>query len=152
MKTVNDVLRHRSRLKGGEGTGEVFSIAPIDNVFDAIKMMAERHVGALPVMIDDKLVGIVSERDYARKVILKDKSSKTTRVSEIMTREVATVTQQDRIPDCVDMMIDRHIRHLVVVDEGIVTGMLSLRDLFVEIIDEQSETIGQLQDYIRGGH
>ena len=152
MKTVNDVLRHRSRLKGGEGTGEVFSIAPIDSVFDAIKMMSERHVGALPVMIDDKLVGIVSERDYARKVILKDKSSKTTRVSEIMTRDVATVTQQDRMSDCVDTMIERHIRHLVVVDEGMVTGMLSLRDLFVEIIDEQSETIDQLQDYIRGGH
>jgi len=152
MKTVNDVLHHRSRLKGGEGTGEVYSIAPIDSVFDAIKMMSERHVGALPVMIDDKLVGIVSERDYARKVILKDKSSKTTRVSEIMTREVATVTQQDRMSDCVDLMIERHIRHLVVVDEGVVTGMLSLRDLFVEIIDEQSETIDQLQDYIRGGH
>lgn len=152
MKTVNDVLHHRSRLKGGEGTGEVFSIAPIDSVFDAIKMMSERHVGALPVMIDDKLVGIVSERDYARKVILKDKSSKTTRVSEIMTRDVATVTQQHRMSDCVDMMVERHIRHLVVVDEGVVTGMLSLRDLFVEIIDEQSETIDQLQDYIRGGH
>ncbi len=152
MKTVNDVLHHRSRLKGGEGTGEVYSIAPIDSVFEAIKMMSERHVGALPVMIDDKLVGIVSERDYARKVILKDKSSKTTRVSEIMTREVATVTQQDRMSDCVDLMIERHIRHLVVVDEGVVTGMLSLRDLFVEIIDEQSETIDQLQDYIRGGH
>ena len=152
MKTVNDVLHHRSRLKGGEGTGEVYSIAPIDSVFDAIKMMSERHVGALPVMIDDKLVGIVSERDYARKVILKDKSSKTTRVSEIMTREVATVTQQDRMSDCVDLMIERHIRHLVVVDEGVVTGMLSLRDLFAEIIDEQSETIDQLQDYIRGGH
>ena len=152
MKTVDDVLHHRSRLKGGEGTGEVFSIAPIASVFEAIEMMSDRHVGALPVMIDDKLVGIVSERDYARKVILKDKSSKTTRVSEIMTREVATVTQQDRMSDCVDLMIERHIRHLVVVDEGVVTGMLSLRDLFVEIIDEQSETIDQLQDYIRGGH
>lgn len=152
MKTVNDVLHHRSRLKGGEGQGEVFSITPAESVFEAIAMMSERHVGALPVMIDNKLVGVVSERDYARKVILKDKSSKTTRVSEIMTREVITVTQNDGISDCVDLMIDHHIRHLVVVDEGIVTGMLSLRDLFVEIIDEQSETIDQLQDYIRGGH
>ena len=152
MKTVNDVLHHRSRLKGGEGQGEVFAITPAESVFEAIAMMSERHVGALPVMIDNKLVGVVSERDYARKVILKDKSSKTTRVSEIMTREVITVTQNDGISDCVDLMIDHHIRHLVVVDEGIVTGMLSLRDLFVEIIDEQSETIDQLQDYIRGGH
>ena len=152
MKTVQDVLRHRSRLKGTEHPGEVYSIAPVASVFDAIAQMSDRHVGALPVMIDDKLVGVVSERDYARKVILKDKSSKTTRVSEIMTREVVTVSQHDRISDCVDLMIEHHIRHLVVVDEGVVTGMLSLRDLFVEIIDEQSETIGQLQDYIRGGH
>ncbi len=151
MKTVHDVLHHRSRLKGGDGTGEVFSIAPIASVFEAIEMMSNHHVGALPVMIDDKLVGIVSERDYARKVILKDKSSKTTRVSEIMTRDVVTVTDHDRISDCVDLMIDHHFRHLVVVDEGVVTGMLSLRDLFVEIIDEQSETIDRLQDYIRGG-
>ena len=151
MKTVHDVLHHRSHLKGGKGTGEVFSIAPIASVFEAIAMMSERHVGALPVMIDDKLVGVVSERDYARKVILKDKSSKTTRVSEIMTRDVITVTQQDRLSDCVDLMLDHHIRHLVVVDEGSVTGVLSLRDLFVEIIDEQSETIGQLENYIRGG-
>ena len=151
MKTVEDVLHHRSRLKGGEGTGEVFSIAPIASVFEAIEMMSDRHVGALPVMIDDKLVGIVSERDYARKVILKDKSSKTTRVSEVMTRDVITVAHDDGISACVDLMIDHHIRHLVVVDEGQVTGMLSLRDLFVEIIDEQSETIDQLQGYIRGG-
>ena len=151
MKTVQDVLRHRSRLKGGEGVEEVFSIAPIASVYDAIQMMSDQHVGALPVMIDDKLVGIVSERDYARKVILKDKSSKTTRVSEVMTREVTTVTRQDRISACVDLMIEHHIRHLVVVDDGLVTGMLSLRDLFVEIIDEQSETIDQLQGYIRGG-
>ncbi len=151
MKTVNDVLHHRSRLKGGEGTGQVFSIAPIASVYEAIEMMSDRHIGALPVMIDDKLVGVVSERDYARKVILKDKSSKTTRVSEIMTREVITVTSDDRISVCVDLMIDHHIRHLVVVDEGQVTGVLSLRDLFVEIIDEQSETIDRLQDYIRGG-
>ena len=152
MKTVHDVLHHRSRLKGRETTDDVFSIAPIASVFEAIAMMSDHHVGALPVMIDGKLVGVVSERDYARKVILKDKSSKTTRVSEIMTRDVITVTQDDRISDCVDLMIDHHIRHLVVVDEGLVTGMLSLRDLFVEIIDEQSETIDQLQDYIRGGH
>ena len=151
MKTVSEVLHHRSRLKGGEGGGEVFSIAPIASVYEAIEMMSDRHVGALPVMIDDKLVGIVSERDYARKVILKDKSSKTTRVSEVMTREVITVTPDDGISSCVDLMIEHHIRHLVVVSEGVVVGVLSLRDLFVEIIDEQSQTIDQLQGYIRGG-
>ncbi len=152
MKNVHDVLQHRSRLKGGDAGGRVFSIAPIASVYEAIEMMSDHHVGALPVMIDDKLVGIISERDYARKVILKDKSSKTTRVSEVMTRDVVTVDQHGRIADCVDLMLEHHIRHLVVVDDGIVTGMLSLRDLFVEIIDEQSETIDQLEGYIRGGH
>jgi len=152
MKTVRDVMQHKARLKGDQASGEVFSIAPIASVFNAIEMMSERHVGALPVMIDDKLVGIISERDYARKVILKDKSSKRTRVSEVMTRDVVTVSSNDRMAECIDLMTSHHIRHLVVVDEGAVTGMLSLRDLFVEIIDEQSETIDQLEDYIRGGH
>ena len=148
MKTVHDVMQHK--LRAG-ATAEVFSIAPIASVYEAIEMMADCHVGALPVMIDEKLVGIVSERDYARKVILKDKSSKQTRVSEIMTRDVVTVAPKDRVSDCVDLMTSHHIRHLVVVDQGIVNGMLSLRDLFSEIIDEQSETIGQLEGYIRGG-
>ena len=95
-------------------------------------------------------MGIISERDYARKVILKDKSSKTTRVSEVMTREVISVEPRDRISHCVNLMTSHHIRHLVVMNEGQVAGMLSLRDQFAEIIDEQSETIGQLEDYIRG--
>ena len=157
MKTVNDVMQHKAGLqrKGLEGDdpsgGEVYSIPPIASVFEAIEMMSDRQVGALPVMIEGKLVGIISERDYARKVILKDKSSKTTRVSEVMTRDVITVTAQDRMSDCVDLMTNHHIRHLVVVDAGEVTGMLSLRDLFMEIIDEQSETIDQLEGYIRGG-
>lgn len=148
MKTVHDVMQHKRR---GGSVGGVFSIAPIASVYEAIAMMSDCHVGALPVMIDDKLVGIVSERDYARKVILKDKSSKETRVSEIMTRKVVTVTSRDRVSDCVDLMTNHHIRHLVIVDAGVVTGMLSLRDLFNEIIDEQSATIGQLEGYIRGG-
>lgn len=152
MKTVHDMLQHKRRLRQDDAPEEVYAIAPIASVYEAIAMMSERHVGALPVMIDDKLVGIVSERDYARKVILKDKSSKTTRVSEVMTRDVITVGQQDRVSECVNLMTTHHIRHLVVVDEGAVVGMLSLRDLFAEIIDEQSATIGQLEEYIRGGH
>ena len=145
-------MQHKLREPGVDGPGsEVFSISPIASVFDAIKMMSDRHVGALPVMIDGKLVGIISERDYARKVILKDKSSKTTRVSEVMTRDVITVTRHEQMSACVDLMTNHHIRHLVVVDEGAVTGMLSLRDLFLKIIDEQSETIDQLEGYIRGG-
>lgn len=143
MKTVHEVLTHKGR-------GEIYSIAPIRSVFEAIQMMSDRHVGALPVMIDDKLVGVVSERDYARKVILRDKSSKQTRVSEIMTQDVITVTSHDRVSDCVELMLRHHIRHLVVVDEGTVEGMLSLRDLYTEIIDEQAETIDQLEHYVRG--
>jgi CBS domain-containing protein len=107
-------------------------------------------VGALPVIQDQSLVGIISERDYARKVILKDKSSKTTRVSEIMTPDVVTVTEHQRIEECINLMKRHHIRHLVVVEEGRVTGMVSLRDLFNETIGEQAETIHQLEHYIRG--
>lgn len=143
MKIVHEVLDHKGR-------GDVYSIAPIQSVFEAIKMMSDEQVGALPVMIDDKLVGVVSERDYARKVILRDKSSKSTRVSEIMTQEVITVSSHDRVSDCVELMLKHHIRHLVVVDEGVVIGMLSLRDLYTEIIDEQAETIDQLEHYVRG--
>ena len=142
MKTVRDVLQH---------TGDdVFSIGPIETVYDAIQMMADRLVGALPVMLDGQMVGIVSERDYARKVILEDKSSKQTRVSEIMTRDVISVTPHHQVEDCFGLMNEHHVRHLPVVDEGVVVGMLSTRDLFSEIIDEQAFTIDQLQHYIRG--
>ena len=143
MKTVTDVLRHK-------GNGGVHSIVPIASVYEAIEVMAVRHIGALPVLQDDKLVGIISERDYARKVILKDKSSKQTRVSEIMTRDVIRVTPKDRVDACIEKMREHHIRHLVVEDEGMVVGMLSLRDLFTEVIAEQAETIDQLEGYIRG--
>lgn len=142
MKTVRDVLQHKG--------ADVFSIGPIETVYDAIKLMAERHIGALPVMLDGQMVGIVSERDYARKVILQDKSSKQTRVSEIMSRDVVSVSPAERVEDCVALMSQHHIRHLPVVDEGVVVGMLSSRDLFAEIIDEQAFTIDQLEHYIRG--
>lgn len=142
MKTVRDVLQHK-----GE---DVFSIGPIETVYDAIKMMAERHVGALPVMLDGQMVGIVSERDYARKVILQDKASKQTRVSEIMSRDVVSVSPAERVEDCMALMNQHHIRHLPVVEEGAVVGILSTRDLFAEIIDEQAFTIDQLEHYIRG--
>lgn len=143
MKTVSDVLHHT-------GATNVHWVPPIATVYDAIKIMSDRHVGALPVIQDRSLVGIISERDYARKVILKDKSSKTTRVSEIMTPDVVTVGRQQRIEECINLMKRHHIRHLVVMEEGRVVGMVSLRDLFNEIIDEQAETIHQLEHYIRG--
>ena len=143
MKTVRDVMRHRGR-------GVIYSVLPIASVYEAIEKMAEEHVGALPVLQDGKLVGVVSERDYARKVILKDKSSKQTRVSEIMTREVVTVTSGERVEACMELMQRHHIRHLVVVDAGVVIGMLSLRDLLTEVMAEQASLIDQLEHYIRG--
>lgn len=143
MKSVLDVLNHREQT-------ELHSIAPIETVFEAIKLMSELHVGLLPVLQENKLVGVISERDYARKVILKDKASKTTRVSEIMTRDVVTVTKNERVDVCVALMKKHRIRHLIVMEEGVVEGVISIRDLFSEIIDEQSEQISDLVHYIRG--
>lgn len=143
MKTVLDVLKHHKQTT-------LYSIAPIATVYEAIELMSEYHIGALPVLQENNLVGIVSERDYARKVILKDKSSKSTRVSEIMTQEVITVTKKERVDVCINLMTTNRIRHLIVLEEGRVEGVISMRDLFSEIIDEQSETISDLVHYIRG--
>ena len=143
MKTVKEVLDHKDH-RG------VISVAPITTVYDTIDLMSDHHIGAVPVILDGKLVGIMSERDYARKVILKDKSSKATRVSEIMTQTVITVGLEDRVEACLRLMRDNHIRHLVVVQQGEVVGVLSSRDLFSEIIAEQADTIEQLESYIRG--
>lgn len=143
MKTVNDVLNHT-------GATDVAWVPPIATVYEAIEIMSNRQVGALPVLQEQTLVGIISERDYARKGILKDKASKTTRVSEIMTPDVITVGTQERVEECINLMKRHHIRHLVVVEEGHVLGMVSLRDLFTEIIGEQAETIDALEHYIRG--
>jgi signal-transduction protein with cAMP-binding, CBS, and nucleotidyltransferase domain len=142
MKLVHELLQHKGN--------HIWSVEPEAWVYDAIEMMAEREVGALLVMQGAKVVGIVSERDYARKVILKDKSSKETRVSEIMSREVLHVDQHHHVNECVQIMKDNHIRHLPVIEDGVVIGMLSLRDLFSTIIDDQASTIDQLQHYIRG--
>ncbi|MDH3641295.1 MAG: CBS domain-containing protein [Gammaproteobacteria bacterium] len=142
MKTVHEVLAHKdNRLR---------RVHPDDTVYDAIRMMADHEVGALLVMVDDELKGIISERDYARKVILKDKGSKHTSVAEIMTQEVVAATSHDKVGDCVTKMKDHHFRHLPVIDDGVVIGMLSLRDLFSTIIEDQASTIDQMEHYIRG--
>ncbi len=143
MKTVREVMRHRGR-------GAIYSVLPIASVYEAIEKMANQHVGALPVLQEGKLVGVVSERDYARKVILKDKSSKQTKVSEIMTREVITVAPGDRVESCMELMQRHHIRHLAVVESGVIIGMLSLRDLLTEVMVEQAAIIDQMEHYIRG--
>ena len=127
----------------------IFSVAPGEPVLTAIKKMAEHHVGALLVMTGDKLVGIVSERDYARKVVLLGRSSEETRVEAIMTARVVTVTARQDTHDCMRLMTDMRIRHLPVVAGDRVIGVLSIGDLVRAVIEEQERTIADLETYIR---
>ena len=142
MQTVLNILEHKGSA--------IHSIDPDDTVYHAISMMAEKEVGALLVMQNHRPIGIISERDYTRNVILKDKSSRSTRVREIMTSDLITVTPQEHVDECVALMKEHHIRHLPVSKDGILVGVLSLRDLFSAIIDEQAHTIEHLEHYVRG--
>jgi len=128
----------------------VFAIGPDEPVLVAIRMMADRYVGALLVMDGDKLAGIVSERDYARKVILKGRSSAETPVRDIMTSQVITVGPDDTTDTCMRICTEKHVRHLPVVENGKVVGVLSIGDLVKAVIDAQSREIEQLQRYIAG--
>ncbi len=129
---------------------EIIAIGASTSVLDAIKLMAEKAVGSLLVMDGDELVGIVTERDYARKVIIKGRSSETTEVGEIMTAEVVTATTDQTVPNCMSVMTERRIRHLPVVEDGRVIGMISIGDLVQAIIADQQEEIEQLEQYISG--
>lgn len=142
MRTVNQLLR----AKGGQ----IFSVAPTDSVRRAIEIMADRHVGALLVMDKGELLGIISERDYARKVILMNRSSQDTTVSEIMSSPAVTVPPQASVSECMHLMTERRIRHLPVVEGGRVVGVLSIGDLVKAVIEEQSAHIEQLERYIAG--
>jgi CBS domain-containing protein len=142
MQTVNQLLR----VKGNQ----IYSVAPTDSVLHAIEIMATRHVGALLVMNQGTLAGIISERDYARKVILKNRSSHDTSVSEIMTSPAVTVTSTDTVHRCMQIMTEGRFRHLPVVESGRVVGMLSIGDLVKAVIEEQSAQIEQLERYISG--
>lgn len=128
----------------------VLSIAPTASVFDAIKLMGEKSIGALIVMDGDALAGIVTERDYARKVILKGRSSHETPVKDIMTADVLTTGSDQTVNSCMNLMTDKRIRHLPVVDADTVTGMVSIGDLVKAIIADQKEEIEQLEHYITG--
>ena len=129
---------------------EVFSVRPDATVYEAIEIMADKQVGALLVMEKEELVGIISERDYARKIILKGRSSKETPVAEIMTSAVITVTPRHTIADCMRIVTENRVRHLPVADRGAVVGMVSIGDLVNWIITEQQETIRHLEAYISG--
>lgn len=140
MKLVKHLLDRKGR--------EIIAIAEDASVFEAIKLMAERSIGSLLVMDGDKLKGIVTERDYARKVIVKGRSSKSTRVGEIMTADVRTATTDQSVNDCMSVMTERRIRHLPVVDGDAVVGLISIGDLVQAIISDQQEEIEQLAQYI----
>lgn len=139
-------VKHLLETKGRH----VFAVAPDAPVIDAIRLMAEKNVGALVVMKGSELVGILSERDYARKVILKDRSSRDTTVAEIMTASVVTVSDDASVEDCMRLCTDSRVRHLPVVDTDGVAGIVSIGDLVKATISEQKETINQLESYITG--
>jgi CBS domain-containing protein len=141
MLSVQQLLDHKQKA--------IFSIGPGEPVLAAIKKMAEHHVGALLVMSGDKLVGIVSERDYARKVVLLGRSAEETRVEAIMTSKVITVTPKQDAHDCMRLVTDMRIRHLPVVTGDRVVGVLSIGDLVRAVIEEQERTIADLESYIR---
>jgi CBS domain-containing protein len=130
----------------------VWSIAPNATVFDAIELMADKNVGALPVLENGRLLGIVSERDYTRKVILKGKSSKDTSVRDIMTPKPITADPGDSVSECMRVMTDKRIRHLPVLEEDKVVGMVSIGDLVKRVISAQTATIENLDTYITGDY
>ncbi len=132
--------------------GEIFALSPLDTVYEAIALMNEKRVGALLVMDEGKLVGIVSERDYARKVILKGRSSKDTPIADIMSSPVIIVSPEATVEECMRIMTEQRIRHLPVVEKDRVVGVVSIGDLVRVIISEQAETIDQLQAYIHGSY
>jgi CBS domain-containing protein len=140
LDTIRLILQQKDR--------QVWQISPEACVYDAIALMAEKYVGALVVLSEGKLVGVVSERDYARKVILQGKSSKQTLVSEIMTSPAIFVTPGETIEDCMRIMTDKHIRHLPVLENGSILGVVSIGDLVKWVISAQQQTISQLHDYI----
>ena len=143
MKSVAHILKSKTDQT-------VYTIAPTASVFDAVKLMAEKNIGALVVMQDEKIVGIITERDYARKIVLMARSSKDTPVRDIMTSSAMYVSPVQRSEECMALMTENRVRHLLVVDGGKLAGLISIGDLVKDIISEQKFIIEQLEHYITG--
>ena len=143
MKTVAEVIRSKAHAY-------VYSVDSEDSLLDGLRILAEKGIGALVVLSGGRLVGIVSERDYVRKVALADPSMLDAKISEIMTREVISVGPRDNLQYCMELMTERRLRHLPVLAEGELIGLLSIGDLVKETIAEQADLIRQLEQYIRG--
>lgn len=144
MKTVKELLR----AKGDS----VWSIDPSASVYDAIAMMAEKNIGALLVMDVDQVAGVLSERDYARRVVLAGHSAANTQVREVMSSRVIFVKPSDTVEQCMELMTDKHFRHLPVMEAGKLLGLVSIGDLVKAVIKEQKSVIGQLENYITGSY
>ncbi len=142
MISVRHVLQSKS--------SDVWTIGPDATVSEALEVLADKDIGALPVVSDGKVAGMFSERDYARKVILMGKSSQTTMVGELMSHPVFSVKPEDSIEACMKLMTDKHVRHLPVLQEGALVGLVSIGDLMKAIIDDQQSFITSLEGYITG--
>jgi signal-transduction protein with cAMP-binding, CBS, and nucleotidyltransferase domain len=142
--TIDAILNQKS--------GDIWSVAPDATVFDAISKMADKNVGALVVMEGDELVGVISERDYTRKVMLRGKRSRETQVREIMSTDLTTVHCKESVDDCLRFMTEKRVRHLPVVDDGKLRGVISIGDLVKHVISVQSATLDHLERYISGGY
>ncbi len=142
MGAVKDILASKGK--------ETFTIPPGTSVYHALELMVEKNVSALLVMEDDKLAGIFTERDYARKVVLKGKSSKETQIAEIMTKDLITVSPNSTIDECMELMTGKYIRHLPVVENDKLAGIISIGDVVRRIIQEQKSIIGHMEQYIAG--
>ncbi len=143
MVTVNDILKEKGNT--------YYWVPPGTITIDVLRLMAEKNIGAVLVIDNDKIVGVFSERDYARKIVLQGKSSIDTHVSEFMSTSIFTVDVHKSLSDCMQLMTDKHIRHLPVIENEKITGVVSIGDIVSYIIREQKNTIQQLENYIIGG-
>ena len=142
MLKVNTLLNRKG--------SDVWTVSPDDSVFNALKLLAERDIGVLPVVESDVLVGIFSERDYARRVILFGRSSKDTQISQVMTQNVVTASPEDTIDECMKFVVEKGFRHLPIVENNMLIGIISSTDLLAEVIRSKEREIGKLQNFIQG--